>query len=119
MVIKETGHVFTTREIGIKDLPEFGQANTNIAFFDIEKLKFPLCIRNPRPGDRFSPLGLSGTQKLNKFFIDHKVSSSDRATCPILLSQDKIVWVAGYRLDNFARIRSETKRVFRAVLSLA
>jgi len=119
VVIKETGHIITIMEIGIKDLPEFGQADTNIAFFEKEKLIFPLCIRNPRPGDRFSPLGLSGTQKLKKYFIDHKVAGVDRATCPILLSQDKIIWVAGHRLDNFAKIRPETKRVFKAILSLA
>ena len=119
VVIKETGCVITTVEIGIHDLPEFEQADTNIAFFDKEKLKFPLCIRNLRPGDRFSPLGLHGTQKLNKFFIDHKVPNSARATCPILLSQDKIIWLAGYRLGNFAKIRPKTKRVIKAVLSLA
>ena len=117
--IKETGFSFSIEEIGLKDLPEFDQGNPNIAFFDKERLSFPLCIRNPRPGDRFSPLGLKGTQKLKKFFIDHKVSSYDRARCPILLSQNKIVWVSGHRLDNFAKIRSDTKKVFKASLSLA
>jgi tRNA(Ile)-lysidine synthase len=76
-------------------------------------------IRNFRPGDRFSPLGIRGHQKLKKFFIDHKISKSERMKCPIVLSRDKIIWVAGHRLDNAVKIDSQTRRVLKAELLLA
>lgn len=90
-----------------------------IAFFDMDKIRFPLVIRNFRPGDRFRPLGSSGNQKLKKFFIDHKVSRTERAKCPIVLSRNKIIWVAGHRLDNAVRIGPQTQRILKAELSLA
>jgi tRNA(Ile)-lysidine synthase len=90
-----------------------------IAFFDMNKIRFPLVIRNFRPGDRFWPLGSNGNQKLKKFFIDHKVSRIERAKCPIVLSRNKIIWVAGHRLDNAVRIGPRTQRILKAELSLA
>ena len=39
-----------------------------IALLDMERLNFPLILRNIQPGDRFSPLGVSGTQKIQKVF---------------------------------------------------
>jgi tRNA(Ile)-lysidine synthase len=91
----------------------------NTAYFDIEKIHFPLVIRNSLAGDRFSPLGLSGRQKLKKFFIDHKVSRSARSKCPIVLSRNEIIWVVGHRLDNAVKIRPQTRRVLKAELLLA
>ena len=89
------------------------------AYFDMEKVHFPLVIRNFRPGDRFSPLGITGRQKLKKFFIDHKVSRTERSKCPILLSRDEIIWVVGHRVDNAVKIGPQTRRVLKAELLLA
>jgi len=95
------------------------QSGHRVAFFDMDKLRFPLVIRNFRPGDRFWPLGSSGNQKLKKFFIDHKVSRIERAKCPIVLSRNKIIWIAGHRLDNLVRIGPQTQRILKAELWLA
>jgi tRNA(Ile)-lysidine synthase len=92
---------------------------TGVAYFDMDKIHFPLVIRNFRPGDRFSPLGMTGRQKLKKFFIDHKVSRTERTKCPILLSRNEIIWVVGHRLDNAVKIGSQTRRILKAELSLA
>ena len=83
------------------------------AFFDWEILRFPLIIRNFRPGDRFSPIGLSGTQKLKKFFINNKIKLFERAAIPIFLSGDMIVWVGGFRIADPVKITPETKTVLR------
>ena len=92
---------------------------TGSAYFDMDKVHFPLVIRNFRPGDRFSPLGMTGRQKLKKFFIDHKISRTERAKCPILLSRNEIIWVVGHRLDNAVKIGPQTRRILKAELSLA
>jgi tRNA(Ile)-lysidine synthase len=92
---------------------------TRVSYFDMDKIRFPLVIRNFRPGDRFSPLGMTGRQKLKKFFIDHKVSRAERKKCPILLSRNQIIWVVGHRLDNAVKIGSQTRRLLKAELSLA
>jgi len=83
----------------------------NTALLDYEKLQFPLKVRNFRPGDRFQPLGVKGTQKLKKFFIDHKVPKFERPKIPLLISGEKIVWIVGYRIDEQVKVTEKTQRV--------
>jgi tRNA(Ile)-lysidine synthase len=85
----------------------------------MDSLQFPLVVRNFRPGDRFSPLGVSGTQKVKKYFIDHKIPGPQRRKCPLLLSHDKIIWIAGHRMDNCAKVVPATSRIIKAELLLA
>jgi tRNA(Ile)-lysidine synthase len=87
------------------------------ALFDLSLISFPLTVRNFREGDRFRPLGMSGSQKLKSFFINHKVSRSNRRRCPLILSGGKIIWVAGYRIDDSAKVTRTTKKVLKAELS--
>ena len=117
--IKEAGVQIKLAEMDIEAVTDIGSAGQQIAFFDINKIKFPLVVRNFQPGDRFTPLGMSGTQKLKKFFINNKIPREQRALCPILISCGKIIWIAGHRLDNSVRVDSQTRKVLRAELLLA
>jgi tRNA(Ile)-lysidine synthase len=94
-------------------------AGPRTAFLDAAAVEFPVTIRNFRPGDRFVPLGVEGTQKLKKFFIDHKVPRGQRRRCPLLVSRGRILWVAGYRISREARLNHQTRQVLRADLILA
>ena len=117
--ITETGAIIRLAEIRKEELPDFKEVAPTTAFFDMKCIQFPLVIRNFRPGDRFSPLGLEGSQKVKKFFIDHKIPENQRRTCPLLLSHDKIIWIAGHRMDNCARVFAETRRIMKAEVLLA
>jgi tRNA(Ile)-lysidine synthase len=86
------------------------------AFLDLQAVPFPVTVRSIRRGDRFRPLGMSGSQKLKAFFINHKVPRSQRHRCPLVLSGGTIVWVGGYRIDDSAKVTEKTKRVLRAEL---
>ncbi len=88
------------------------------AFLDLAKLTFPLTIRNCRPGDRFVPLGMHGSQKLKKFWIDHKVESKRRNILPLLVSGNDIVWAAGFRIAESVKITPSTRMVLRVALSI-
>ena len=119
--IKEADLKIRFSEVTQKHTPDWhpsGQGARNV-YFDMDKIRFPLVIRNFRPGDRFSPLGMTGHQKLSKFFIDHKVSKAERKKCPILLSRNEIIWVVGHRLDNSVKIGPQTCRILKAEVSLA
>jgi tRNA(Ile)-lysidine synthase len=94
-------------------------AGPRTVFLDAAAVEFPVTIRNFRPGDRFVPLGMEGTQKLKKFFIDHKVPRDQRRRCPLLLSRGRILWVAGHRISREARLTRQTRQVLRADLILA
>lgn len=105
--------------IDLDDVPELKDAVTTRAFFDRDCLRFPLVVRNFRPGDRFSPLGVDGTQRLKKFFINNKISTRQRKKCPLLVSENKIIWVGGLRIDNSVKLGPKTRRVLMAELLLA
>ena len=119
IMIKEANRAIKLVEIGADEVPDFRRAGKTRAFFDRDCLQFPLVVRNFRPGDRFSPLGLDGTKKLKKFFSDNKISIRQRKKCPLLLSGDKIIWVAGHRIDNSVKLSRQTRRVIMAELTLA
>ena len=81
--------------------------------FDLARLKKPLTLRYPRPGDKFRPLGVSGSQSLKKFFIDHKVPLAKRAVTPLILAEDRITWVVGHRIDERVKVTIRTKTLLK------
>ena len=91
---------------------EFVQS-PDLVFLDAEKLQFPLKMRNFRPGDRFQPLGVKGTQKLKEFFIDHKIPKFERPEIPLLLSGETIVWVVGYRVSERVKVTDQSKKMLK------
>jgi tRNA(Ile)-lysidine synthase len=117
--IPDAGATIKLAEIGADDLPDFNTVGKNLAFFDMDSLQFPLIVRNSRPGDRFSPLGVNGTQKVKKYFIDHKIPGPRRRLCPLLLNAGHIIWIAGHRIDNCVKVVSATRRILKAELLLA
>jgi len=90
------------------------------AFLDYDKTGSELVLRQRRSGDRFQPLGLGGHEKsLHTFMIDHQIPRSLRDFVPIVASSRHVVWVAGWRIDERAKITESTERIlhlaFRSV----
>jgi tRNA(Ile)-lysidine synthase len=117
--IKEINAHIRFTEMRIENMPDYRSAGQHTNFFDKDALNFPMVLRNFRPGDSFKPLGMNGTQKLKKFFIDKKVPRSERKKCPILLSGGKIIWVVGHRIDESVKVTPTTKNVLKVELLLA
>lgn len=82
-----------------------------IKYFDYDKIKYRLCIRNRKDGDRFIPLGMNGSKKLKDFFIDEKIPREERNHIPIIEDNGKIIWVVGYRISEEYKITSNTSKV--------
>ncbi len=79
------------------------------ATLDYDKIRGHLHLRNRRPGDRFQPLGMSGTKKLKDFFVDEKIPRALRDSVPILMDEGNILWVIGYRIDDRFKITPDTR----------
>ena len=117
--IQEANASVKFSEVRLDELPDFKNVDRNSAFFDLDYLQFPLVIRNIRPGDRFSPLGVNGTQTIRNYFINHKIPVSERNRYPVLVSADKIIWLVGHRIDNCVKVGARTRRILKAELLLA
>ncbi len=102
-----------TNEVG--DIHSVGK---DAAVFDATTLTFPLTLRSWVSGDRFFPLGASGSQKVKKYFIDHKISINERTGCPVLISRGRIAWIAGHRIGHWVRVTESTQKTVRVELSL-
>jgi tRNA(Ile)-lysidine synthase len=71
-----------------------------------------LAVRNRRPGDRFRPAGLDGQKKLQDYFVDRKVARKVRDAVPLVVDEtDRIVWVAGYGIDEAFRVTDPAQAV--------
>lgn len=86
------------------------------AWFDLDKIDFPLLIRSFNPGDRIHPLGMQGTQKIKKLFIDNKIPKSRRLEVPLLESKGVILWVAGLRRSSRAMVSKTTNKILKVTI---
>jgi tRNA(Ile)-lysidine synthase len=89
----------------------------NEQWLDYDRLRLPLLIRGRRAGDRFHPLGAPGTKSLSDFFIDEKIEPPLRARTGVLCDQAGVVWVMPLRIDERVKLRSESQRALRLVLT--
>ncbi len=119
IVIHEAGVKIQFSILSRMHVSELDQHQKNVALMDMNQLHLPLTIRNCIPGDRFTPLGMTGSQKISRFFINHKVLRKNRLGNPILLSENRIIWLAGYQIGDSMKITPKTSTILKAELFLA
>ncbi|MCD6435928.1 MAG: tRNA lysidine(34) synthetase TilS [Clostridiales bacterium] len=89
------------------------------AYFDYNKIKGDIILRNRKDGDKFAPLGLKGkSKKLKDYFIDAKIPREKRDK--ILIFQDLvgIFWIGGYRLSENYKVCANTIKMLKIKIEL-
>ena len=86
------------------------------AYFDADKLQFPLLLRKMQPGDSIVPLGMRGRKKLSNLLVDKKIPVHEKEKTWVLMSGNSIIWVAGLQMGDFEKISTDTRSIFKASL---
>jgi len=110
-LVKEYGYIevfekpldyhYVLRKIEYKkyDYFKLSKKGTSFEGVTLSKNDFPITIRNYQQGDKIKML--YGTKKINRWFIDNKISSFDRKTWPIMLnSKQSAILVPGIGCDR-------------------
>ncbi|BCB96164.1 tRNA(Ile)-lysidine synthase [Dissulfurispira thermophila] len=112
IVLRESQIVIRSTIMGINEVKDYGDSQKN-AVIDADKVHFPMIIRGRLHGDFFYPLGFGKKKKLQDYFVDEKIPRDERDAIALLISDNNIVWVIGYRLDERYKVDKDTKRVLK------
>ena len=89
----------------------FPAAESLRQYVSAEALFGALSLRTRREGDVFSPFGAAGSQKLKKWFIDHKVSREEREKQLLLCRGAEVLWIPGRALSEKLRVPEQAEAV--------
>ncbi len=109
--VREAGVVFHFERLAAP--PALTPDSSMEAFFDADELGAGLSVRNFRNGDRFEPLGMSGHKKVKDLFIDRKLALAERASLPLLVAGDRVLWIPGHGRSRDALVTPASRTVLR------
>ena len=93
---------------------EFSPKRDNkTAYFSLDKLVFPLEISPWHSGDFFVPFGGNFKKKLSDFFVDNKLTVSDKQNVRLLKCEGKILWIIGMRASSLFKVGGGTKKILK------
>ncbi len=117
LVIPETGRYVYDKQLSLR-LTERTLAPSSIVSFsknpivvdlDASSIRFPLTLRRVAEGDRFTPLGMRGSQLVSDFLTNLKRNRFEKRNQLVLLdATGTILWVLGLRINDHFKMTPQS-----------
>ncbi len=104
--IKEAGITLTAFKPEKLDIESL-RKDRCIECFDLDGDEFTVRFR--KEGDKFLPFGRKTERKLKDIFIDLKIPKNMRNSIPLLVFNDKILWIVGYKRSAYYPVKEDSK----------
>ncbi len=79
--------------------------------FDADRVRARITLRHWRPGDRFQPIGLKSSAKLQDLFTNCKIPRVRRRELLVAAAENgEIFWVEGLRISENFKLTPQTRR---------
>ncbi len=122
LVIPETGRYVYDEQLSLR-LTERTLAPSSIVSFsknpivvdlDASSIRFPLTLRRVAEGDRFTPLGMRGSQLVSDFLTNLKRNRFEKRNQLVLLdATGTILWVLGFRINDHFKLTPQSTSCLR------
>lgn len=110
--IKEVGYSFDLKILDKKEVEELKESQ-HLKYFDYDEINGNLALRNRQAGDRIVPSGMKGSKKIKDYFIDEKVPKELRDKIPLIVDDENILWVVGYRASEIYKVGEKTEKILQ------
>ena len=87
--------------------------NDYTKWFDYDRIRNTVLARYRRTGDFFVCNKEGNKKKLKDFLINQKVPAEKRDSILLLADGNHIMWAIGYRISEYYKVNSKTKRVLK------
>lgn len=122
LVIPETGRYvydkqlslrLTERTLAPSSIVSFSK-NPTIVDLDTSSIRFPLTLRRVAEGERFTPLGMRGSQLVSDFLTNLKRNRFEKRNQLVLLdATGTILWVLGLRINDHFKLTPQSTSCLR------
>jgi tRNA(Ile)-lysidine synthase len=90
----------------------FLRRGSGVEYFDADKVGSIMRLRHWRAGDRFQPIGLSASTKLQDWFTNRKIPMARRRQLVLAENErGEVFWVEGERIGEGCKVTPATRRV--------
>ena len=122
LVIPETGRYVYDKQLSLRltertlapSLTVSFSKNPTIVDLDASSIRFPLTLRRVAEGDRFTPLGMRGTQLMSDFLTNLKRNRFEKRNQLVLLdATGTILWVLGLRINDQFKLTPQSTSCLR------
>lgn len=88
------------------------------AYVDVDQLGNRVTVRNRKDGDRFVPLGMTGSKKVKDILIDAQIPKRERQYYPMLCNDEEIIWIIGLRTAEKYKITKNSTNVIEFLVEI-